>query len=221
MLQNYYFVFLFVQNFLTILLSFNIIIIVQDFFHDLNFAFALLIKNLFKTNNYFFFYLILQELLVNADAFLQIEDLINEFIFISWTNRTSRQKWKKTDEFIENSMKYILFSLHEFRIHRQFEEILSESFGSLEASVIDMLMFDSETVRNKFELRFCFWTVSNWKSAVSLLWLRLELTLYHNFHHKHFCIKCFCCFKLRKIQKYIYCQRRRQFNRFQNRVYCV
>ena len=53
------------------------------------------------------------------------------------------------------------------------------------------------------------------------MYLCSELISYHNFHHKYFCIKCLCCFELRKAQKHIYCQRRRQFNRFQNRACCV
>ena len=106
-------------------------------------------------------------------------------------------------------------------MHCQFEKILSESLGSLETSVADMLMFDSRTTRNKSELRFCFWTVSNWASTVSLLCFCSELTSYHSLHYKYFCIKYFCCFEFRKVQKHIYYQRNRQFNRFQNRVYYV
>ena len=82
-------------------------------------------------------------------------------------------------------------------------------------------MFDSKTIRGKSKLRFCFWIVSNWESIVLLLYFCSELTSYHNLHHKHFCRKCFCYFELRKFQKYIYYQRRRQFNRFQNRACCV
>ena len=94
-LQKYYFVFLFTQNFLTMSLSFSITIIAQKLLHDSKSAFALLIRNLFKTSNYFFFYLTLQDLFVSADVFLQIEDLINWLILVSWTNRTSRQKWER------------------------------------------------------------------------------------------------------------------------------
>ena len=79
-------------------------------------------------------------------------------------------------------------------------------------------MFDSKAVRNKSELRSCSWTVPSWKLAISLLCLCSEFISYYNLHHKHFCIKCFCCFEVRKAQKHIYCQRRRQFNYFQNRV---
>ena len=82
-------------------------------------------------------------------------------------------------------------------------------------------MFDSKAAGSKSELRSCLWTVSNWQSIIFLLCFCSELTLYHNLHYKHFCTNCFCYFELRKAQKYIYCQRRRQFNRFQDRACCV
>ncbi len=76
-LQKYYFVFLFVQNFLTMSFSFSITVIAQDILHGLNSALALLVRNLLKASNYFFFYLILQDLSMSADALLQAESLIN------------------------------------------------------------------------------------------------------------------------------------------------
>ena len=79
-------------------------------------------------------------------------------------------------------------------------------------------MFDSETIRDSSELRFCSWIVLSWKLTIFLLYFCSELISYYNLHYKYFCIKCFCCFELRKAQKYIYCQRRQQFNRFQNRA---
>jgi len=94
-LQKYYFVFLFVQNFLTMSFSFSITIIAQDILHGLNSALALLVRNLLKASNYFFFYLILQDLSMSADALLQVESLINWLILASWMNRTSRQKWQR------------------------------------------------------------------------------------------------------------------------------
>ena len=65
------------QNFLTVSLSFSITTIAQDLLHGLNSAFALLIRNLLKASNYFFFYLTLQDLSMSADVFLQVEGLIN------------------------------------------------------------------------------------------------------------------------------------------------
>jgi len=78
-LQKYYFVFLFVQNFLTVSLSSSITAIAQDL-HGLNSAPALLARNLPKASNYFFSYLTLQGLSVSAGAFLQAEGLINWLI---------------------------------------------------------------------------------------------------------------------------------------------
>ena len=95
LLQKYYFVFLFMQNFLMMLLSSSMTAIVQELFHDLKSVSALLIRNLLKISNYFFFYLTLQDLSVSAGAFLQAEDLINWLILALWMNCTLRQKWKR------------------------------------------------------------------------------------------------------------------------------
>ena len=89
-LQKYYFVFLFVQNFLTVSLSSSITAIAQDILHGLNSAPALLARNLPKASNYFFSYLALQGLSVSAGAFLQAGGLINWLILASWTDRTPR-----------------------------------------------------------------------------------------------------------------------------------
>ena len=106
-------------------------------------------------------------------------------------------------------------------LYCQFGKILFGSSESLETPVINMLIFDSKAVRDKFGLWFCLWTASDWKSTVLLLCFYLRFISYHSRHHKHFCIKCFCCFEFREVQKHIYCQRRRQFNRFQHCAYCV
>ncbi len=94
-LQKYYFVFLFTQNFLTMSLSSSITAIAQELLHGSKFALALLARNLPKASNYFFSYLTLQGLLVSAGAFLQAGGLINWLILVSWTDRTSRQKWER------------------------------------------------------------------------------------------------------------------------------
>ncbi len=93
-LQKYYFVFLFVQNFLTVSLSSSITAIAQDL-HGPSSAPALLARNLPKASNYFFSYLTLQGLSVSAGAFLQAEGLINWLILAPWTDRTPRQKWER------------------------------------------------------------------------------------------------------------------------------
>ncbi len=93
-LQKYYFVFLFVQNFLTVSLSSSITAIAQDL-HGPSSAPALLARNLPKASNYFFSYLTLQGLSVSAGAFLQAEGLINWLILAPWTDHTPRQKWER------------------------------------------------------------------------------------------------------------------------------
>lgn len=93
-LQNYYFIFLFVQNFLKVSLSSSITAIAQDILHGLDSAPALLAKNLPKASNYFFSYLILQGLSVSAGALLQAEGLINWLILAPWMDRPPRQKWE-------------------------------------------------------------------------------------------------------------------------------
>lgn len=95
LLQKYYFIFLFVQNFLTVSLSFNITAIIQDLVHGLNSAPALLIKNVSKASNYFISYLTLQGLSESADTLLQAGGLIQWLILASLTNCTLRQKWKR------------------------------------------------------------------------------------------------------------------------------
>ena len=90
---------------------------------------------------------------------------------------------------------FCILNLIVFSVHRQFEKTLSGSFESLRAFVADMFIFDSKAARGKSKLRFCLWTVSDWKSTVLLLCLCSELTSYHSFHYEHFCIKCFCCFE--------------------------
>ena len=94
-LQKYYFVFLFVQNFLTVSFSSSITAIAQDILHGLDSAPALLARNLPKASNYFFSYLILQGLSVSAGALLQAEGLVNWLILAPWMDRTPRQKWQR------------------------------------------------------------------------------------------------------------------------------
>ena len=74
-LQKCYFIFLFIQTFLMISLSFSITVITQDLLHDLDFTLTLLVKNLLKASNYFFSYLTLQDLSVSAAVLLQSDVL--------------------------------------------------------------------------------------------------------------------------------------------------
>ncbi len=95
LLQKYYFIFLFVQNFLTVSLSFNITAIIQDLVHGLNSAFALLVRNVSKASNYFISYLALQGLSESADTLLQAGGLIQWLILASLADCTLRQKWER------------------------------------------------------------------------------------------------------------------------------
>ena len=69
-LQKSYFLFLFVQNFLTVSLSSSITAIAQEVLHGPSSAAALLATNLPRASNYFFSYLALQSLSVSAGALL-------------------------------------------------------------------------------------------------------------------------------------------------------
>ena len=76
LLQKYYFIFLFVHNFLTVSLFSSITTIIQDLLHSLDSVPTLLARNVSKVSNYFISYLALQDLSVSADALLQAGDLI-------------------------------------------------------------------------------------------------------------------------------------------------
>ena len=73
--QKYYFAFLFIHVFLIVSLTFNIIIIENKIYHDFDSISKILIQNLSKINNYFFFYIFLQRLSINVDQFIQIVNL--------------------------------------------------------------------------------------------------------------------------------------------------
>lgn len=74
-LQKYYFIFLFLQTFLTVSLLFSFIEIAQDVLYGLDSVSLLVAQNLFKFCNYFFFYLIIQDFFVSAATLLQAEKL--------------------------------------------------------------------------------------------------------------------------------------------------
>ena len=94
-LQNYYFIFLFVQNFLTVSLSSSITGIVQDINRGLQSLPALLARNIPKASNYFFSYLTLQGLVLSAGALLQAGALTEQFALAPLMDRTPREKWKR------------------------------------------------------------------------------------------------------------------------------
>jgi len=95
LLQKYYFIFLFVQNFLTVSLSSSITAIIQDLVHGLDSAPALLARNVPKASNYFISYLTLQGLSRSAGTLLQAGGLIQWLILAPLADRTLRQKWER------------------------------------------------------------------------------------------------------------------------------
>ena len=95
LLQKYYFIFLFVQNFLTVSLSSSITAIIQDLVHGLDSAPALLARNVPKASNYFISYLALQGLSGSAGTLLQAGGLIQWLILTPLADRTPRQKWER------------------------------------------------------------------------------------------------------------------------------
>ena len=98
-LQQYYFVFLFIQNFLTVSLSSSITAIVQDLIRGVSSAPELLARNLPKASNYFISYLILQGLSVSASALLQT---VIWLVLAPWVDFTPRQKWERQMNLPEN-----------------------------------------------------------------------------------------------------------------------
>ena len=91
-IQNYYFVFLFIQMFLTISLFSSITIIVDEIYYEFDFVSKVLAKNLSKTSNYFFSYILLQIFSINASQFIQISNRVKCYIVTQALNLTSRIK---------------------------------------------------------------------------------------------------------------------------------
>ncbi|KAI9766708.1 MAG: hypothetical protein M1840_006352 [Geoglossum simile] len=97
-MQNYYFIFLFVQVFLVVSLSAGFTTVIEAFTSNVSSVPAALAKNLPKANNYFFSYMLLQALLVSASTLTQVGTLINLFFFAPLLDTTAGQKWaRQTD----------------------------------------------------------------------------------------------------------------------------
>jgi len=75
LLQRYYFIFIFLQIFLTVALFFSFTEIVQDILYKLSSVSLLVAQNLFKFCNFFFFYLVIQNFSISAATLLQTEKL--------------------------------------------------------------------------------------------------------------------------------------------------
>lgn len=71
-MQRYYFFFLFFQLFIIVSISSNVITILNELTQNFKSIATLVTSNLSKINNYFFFYILLQDLFVNATTLLQL-----------------------------------------------------------------------------------------------------------------------------------------------------
>ena len=96
--QNYYFVFLFVQVFLVVSISSGFTTFIAEISRNPQNAPQLLAQNLPKASNYFFSYLLLQALTVSAGALVQVMGLVQWFILAPLLDSTARQKWRRQTE---------------------------------------------------------------------------------------------------------------------------
>ncbi|KAI9727187.1 MAG: hypothetical protein M1834_008495 [Cirrosporium novae-zelandiae] len=91
-LQNYYFIFLFIQVFLTVSLSSGIATTIADFVQDIYTVPNVLATNLPKASNYFFSYLMLHAFSMGAAALIQAGNLFRWFVIAPFCDKTARQK---------------------------------------------------------------------------------------------------------------------------------
>lgn len=90
-MQRHYFVCLFVQLFMIVSIFLSIAIFLSELTQDIKSIVALIASNLLKVNNYFFSYMLLQRLFVNAITLLQINRIVTR-IMTCLHNKTTRQK---------------------------------------------------------------------------------------------------------------------------------
>jgi calcium permeable stress-gated cation channel len=93
--QKYYFFFLFVQVFLVVSIAGGAIATLQDTVNDIQSIPNVLAKNLPKSSNYFFSYMILQALSTSSGALLQIGTLVVWFVVSRILDNTARNKWQR------------------------------------------------------------------------------------------------------------------------------
>ncbi len=93
--QNYYFIFLFVQIFLIVSISSGVTTAMRQLLRSVGSAPAILAINLPRASNYFFSYMLLQAFSVSAGALLQIGSLITWFIWAPMVDRTPRERWAR------------------------------------------------------------------------------------------------------------------------------
>ena len=93
--QDYYFVFLFVQVFLIVSISTGITTALKQLIRSIGSAPAILAINLPRASNYFFSYMLLQAFSVSAGALLQIGGLFSWFVLAPFTDNTARARWTR------------------------------------------------------------------------------------------------------------------------------
>ncbi|OBT48535.1 hypothetical protein VE00_01413 [Pseudogymnoascus sp. WSF 3629] len=92
--QNYYFLFLFVQVFLVVSIS-NGTFATLARTGSVTTVPALMAQNLPKASNYFFSYMIIQALSTSASHLLQVTTLIMWFLMPKFKNNTARKRWTR------------------------------------------------------------------------------------------------------------------------------
>ena len=94
-LQQTYFVFLFIQVFLTVSLSSTVTAILQQLLHRIDSVPMTLATNLPKASNYFFSYLLLRCFSISASSLLQVGRLIGWCARARLRSTTPRQRWEQ------------------------------------------------------------------------------------------------------------------------------
>lgn len=93
--QDYYFVFLFIQVFLVVTLSTGITVFVRELVEDTYGIATTLAKDLPDASDYFFSYLTVQALSNSASALVQVGTLLKWFLWAPVKDSTARQKWRR------------------------------------------------------------------------------------------------------------------------------
>jgi hypothetical protein len=93
--QIYYFIFLFVQGFLTISLSASITTIIGELSNTIQTVPVVLAQNLPKASNYFFSYIILCTCTTIVSVLTQVGSLVSIVIISPQVDKTARQKWMR------------------------------------------------------------------------------------------------------------------------------
>lgn len=93
--QQWYFVFLFIQVFLVVTITGGLTSVLTDFANNPASIFNILANSLPKASNYFFNYLTVQALSSSASALLQVSPLITWFLLAPILDSTARAKWRR------------------------------------------------------------------------------------------------------------------------------